>query len=453
MESRQDNDENYLRNLHQQVNNLWLLFNQYNDRYDDPAFASDLLAALQNILAQVQQRLETQYPPYDVRPADSYFAYRGLRSELQSCIDKVQSFQKANWISDEDIRQVRKHIQESQNYLSYFLSHTTQSGAKASNTTQSGAKGAQKSNDSLSRETTENLEESLPLPADEQDLPLYEPQAQPWYPTGRYIYNHIGPDKGREYINSVDVVILVVNNHELDAVLHLLKPLPKQRRIYRTHIGTETYYLGRYGLYCTAVSRCRMGSVGPGSAAHATPRAIALWQPKALIMVGIAFGANRKKHKIADVLVATQIIPYEPQRVGQRREQRGEPLSTNPTLLNRFCNAPGWHFSRPDGREVIVDDGPILSGEKLVDEEEFKAELIDRYPTSIGGEMEGAGLSGAASMEGTPWILVKAICDWADGTKTDRHQPLAAAAAASLVEHVLKHKGALDGLKKSTGQK
>jgi hypothetical protein len=60
--------------------------------------------------------------------------------------------------------------------------------------------------------------------------------------------------------------------------------------------------------------------------------------------------------------------------------------------------------------------------------------------------MEGAGLCAAAIRGRVPWILVKAVCDWADGTKHKGHQPLAAASAASLVHHVFSHATALHGL-------
>ena len=55
-------------------------------------------------------------------------------------------------------------------------------------------------------------------------------------------------------------------------------------------------------------------------------------------------------------------------------------------------------------------------------------------PEAIGGEMEGAGVYAAAGK--TDWILVKAICDWADGTKhvdKEARQKAAATNAAELV--------------------
>ncbi len=82
----------------------------------------------------------------------------------------------------------------------------------------------------------------------------------------------------------------------------------------------------------------------------------------------------------------------------------------------------------------------------MVDNLAFKRQLFQAHPQAIGGEMEGAGVCSAAGRARVPWILVKSICDWGDGKKQDRYQQLAAAAAASLVHHVLSQKNVLDSL-------
>ena len=115
-------------------------------------------------------------------------------------------------------------------------------------------------------------------------------------------------------------------------------------------------------------------------------------------------------------------------------------------LLNRFRNVLGWSFTDPNGVPSGYEVGPLLSGEKLVDNVDFKRPLFDRYPQAIGGEMEGAGVAASAERKRCEWIVVKAICDWGDGTKTSHHQAFAAASAVHLVEHVLNQVGALDAL-------
>lgn len=61
--------------------------------------------------------------------------------------------------------------------------------------------------------------------------------------------------------------------------------------------------------------------------------------------------------------------------------------------------------------------------------------------------MSTVGVYVATAGERLEWILVKGVCDWADGTKNDEYQEMAAASAASLVRHVLADPYALDGLR------
>jgi nucleoside phosphorylase len=155
-----------------------------------------------------------------------------------------------------------------------------------------------------------------------------------------------------------------------------------------------------------------MGSIDRDASMMVTAEMIDAWELKAIIMVGIAFGKDPSKQEIGNVLVSDRIVPYEPERKGSSsREARGIELSSGPVLLNRFRNVVGWSFQRPSGHLCGFQTGPILSGEKLVDDSKFKRELFERYPTAIGGEMEGAGIAAAAARKGREWIVAKAICD------------------------------------------
>ncbi|GEM_PF-6577293 len=264
--------------------------------------------------------------------------------------------------------------------------------------------------------------------------PLTEYQTAEWFvrkvPVAKPADRSVAPA-------SVDIVLMTANEIERDAALKFLTPLPGQTTVLRVHHRGETYFVGQFGAHTTALTMCAMGAVGRDAAILASATAIAAWLPRALIMVGLALGKDDKKQQIADVLVADRIVPYEPQRVGETSVNRAPIPPVGRVLLNRFRNVQGWQFVRPDGRPVTLKIGALLSGEKLIDDKEFKDQLFGRFPEGIGGEMEGAGVFAAAAREGVEWILVKAICDWADGHKDDRYQPLAAAAAVSLVHHVL----------------
>lgn len=188
--------------------------------------------------------------------------------------------------------------------------------------------------------------------------------------------------------------------------------------------------------------QCEMGSVGLGSSLMTISKGINALSPDAVIMVGIAFGLNKKKQSIGDVLVSQQLLLYELQRVGtmkgnaqELRIPRGDRSHASPWLLDRFRNAEAYWHDR-----FQVNFGLILSGEKLVDNVDFREQLKKFEPEAIGGEMEGAGLYTACLDAKVDWILVKAICDWADGHKKrnkKENQQIAAYNAATYLLHVL----------------
>jgi nucleoside phosphorylase len=277
----------------------------------------------------------------------------------------------------------------------------------------------------------------------EQDYVLED---QPWYTQG---FPKI-PEAEKERILSsefkADFVIVTATPIELKAVLRLLKSDQSEDLIpCRIHTPSGQYYLGVFGSYKVVVTQCRMGTRDERGATLVTQKALDIWKPKAVIMVGIAFGKDSAEQKIGDVLVATEIIDYDVVRIElDGIVDRGSRPPSNRNLLVLFEQAHEWEFIRPDKSLCRLISGPVISGDKLVDNPEFKADLFKRFPHAKGGEMEGIGFCSAANSLQKPWILVKAICDWADGKKNDKHQPLAAAAAVDLVHHVLSQKTILD---------
>jgi nucleoside phosphorylase len=241
------------------------------------------------------------------------------------------------------------------------------------------------------------------------------------------------------------IALIVATEVELKQALYRLKPA-KGRKIVKVSFGPDTFFLGRFGQFETVLIKSSMGTEGPRGSMLTVDSVIKTWKPKVAILAGIAFGAKKEKQKPGDILVADAIIPYENQRIGETIVFRNPIAPSSSILLNRFENALGWNFKRPDKSKVSVYAGPMLSGGKLVDSLEFKKTLLDQFPTAIGGEMEGSGIYAAGTRNNTDWIVVKAVCDWADGYKHKDYQELAAASSMSLCEHVLSDRHALDGI-------
>ena len=234
-----------------------------------------------------------------------------------------------------------------------------------------------------------------------------------------------------------DVLLLYVNDKERQAIVDAF-----------THSGAAPAPVLKEGLACLNLGvidgrqilamKTNMGSATPGGAAPKTQAAITRLKPEWIIAVGVAFGMDPGKTPIGTILVSNRVSCYEPQRVGQEGAiQRGVSVPVDGHLhdfLHNVSTPPGW----ADSAEVRF--GEILSGEKLIDDPDFKDQLKQAYPEAIGGEMEAAGILVAAHTAGGAWIIVKAVCDFADGHKgkdKDANQTLAAANAARFVRYAL----------------
>lgn len=238
-----------------------------------------------------------------------------------------------------------------------------------------------------------------------------------------------------------NLLIVTATKIEKDTLHEHLHPLPGQTEILVIQRSKYTYYVGVFGKYFAVHVSCNeMGSAGRSASLLTTSDAITIWAPTAVLMVGIAFGADEGKQKIGDVLVAECIQPYDPQRVGEKGIiMRGKEGPASSLLLDRFKSVTGWNFKQEDGRIPEIITGLLLSGEKLIDNPDFKAKLIAEYPEAKGGEMEGAGIYAACDQKVKDWILVKGICDFADGnkgTEKDKYQKMAIDSAVALCKLV-----------------
>ena len=188
------------------------------------------------------------------------------------------------------------------------------------------------------------------------------------------------------------------------------------------------------------LTQSEMGTSGLDASLQTVRKGIEALNPAAVVMVGIAFGVNEQEQTIGDILVTEQLRPYDLQRVGTHDgalqiRPRGDKPHASPWLVNHLKSADlKWEGAK-------VRFGTVLSGEKLVDNEDFRDQLRALEPEAIGGEMEGAGLYVACQDKKVDWILVKAICDWADGQKAqdkDERQQSAAHNSAAFLLHALR---------------
>ncbi len=241
-----------------------------------------------------------------------------------------------------------------------------------------------------------------------------------------------------------DILLITVTTVEAQAVLHLFAK-ETGGAFQRRFIGDKTYFdLGEIHGARVMLAQSEMGTRGPGGALLVVDEGIRILAPSAVIMVGGAFGLDSRNREIGDILVSQQLLGYELQEIATGEKGQAEILllddrpRASTRLLDRFRGgALDWQGPK-------VEFGLILSGDKLVDSQGFLDQLRKLAPEALGGEMEGTGLYAAAQRRKVDWIIIKAICDWANGDKGQdkiARQEVAAKNATLFTLHVLKQGG------------
>lgn len=245
-------------------------------------------------------------------------------------------------------------------------------------------------------------------------------------------------------------LFVTANEHEREAFES--KFICQEKR----YILGKAYYHGRFGLYpAVYIHLDEQGITNPASVPLVSKLVNEL-VPVAVVMVGIAFGTDKQKQKIGDVLVSDKILPYDSQKILENKTEYKEmPKEVGFQLLNAFKDCREWIHYLPNFERSVVYIGSLLTGSRLVNNYKYRSQLLSDFEEykPIGGEMEAQGIYSMCKLHGiTEWIIVKGICDWGykkDIPKKDVDQKIAANAAVDYCFHVFSRDGVFESLIKS----
>ena len=261
------------------------------------------------------------------------------------------------------------------------------------------------------------------------------------------------------------MLLVVVNKKEDLATRCYLKPLDGHTNVYlhmqgvkhANHSEYAIYQIGKYGA-CPAAIRIVPtiskknggGSIIPMMAYNCFPNL------GAIIGVGVACGVERKV-QMCDVLVSQHIINYDKEKFEKGTE--AEILNASAFLSELFQQIVKWpditikNRLKENGMEMpSIIPGKILSGPYLIDDTKNKKELIEKFASEvIGIEMEGAYLFAEIQDSNAHTIIVKAVCDFGDGSAQEKFHPTAAVLAADYVNKILDNPQLLELLDQKKG--
>lgn len=196
----------------------------------------------------------------------------------------------------------------------------------------------------------------------------------------------------------IDFLILAPLNEERQAVLsHLPNPqrLPPDaqdvRVYYQCDVPTE-FPGGQRGLYRVVItSPLGMGQL---EAATATADAIRRWQPRYVLLVGIA-GGDPEEAALGDVLIGEQFVYYELQKLTDDAAQaRYQSYRADPRLYANAQHLAGWqpavNAARPDDGSPSCLFGVIISGDKVQARAGALKPSPFKVPAELGQQPAGA---------------------------------------------------------------
>lgn len=220
------------------------------------------------------------------------------------------------------------------------------------------------------------------------------------------LYNNFAKE-GIHMKNNGSIVLIAVTTKEMKAMIK------KAREYFPSNMIIEK--VGPKLVYRELINekqkvyfvQSEMGNVGVGSMVNTVHLVCEEFNPKYIIMGGIAFGSDPQKQNIGEILVSKQVWYYERAKMVEKVTlDRGDKIPASAWLLRLFRS------SELEYEKTKIHFGLIASGEKLVNSSEIMDNLKMREPELIGGDMEVAGLASVCEEKKIEWILAKAICDW-----------------------------------------
>ena len=146
-------------------------------------------------------------------------------------------------------------------------------------------------------------------------------------------------------------------------------------------------------------------------------------KPTLTVLSGFCWG-NPDKVSSENVVICSDIISLN----SDSYDQNGIRYKSTP-----YTSSINSSFI--DGKIENTICGTMCSLETLIAQTSKRDEIITKFPHLLGGEMEGFGF--IPSLKSLPWVIVKAVSDFASDDFNREKQIIAAARSASTVQNLL----------------
>lgn len=236
------------------------------------------------------------------------------------------------------------------------------------------------------------------------------------------------------------ILIISALEKELQPILEAIDSPLKPRNM--EEVDGRKYFIYEVSATLTVICTSFLG-MGQINAALAVKDVVNHYGVSKVILTGICGGIDREM-KYGDIIISDQIVDYELAKIKSDNVQvRWNVYRSDFELVQsmRMFKSDSWTsylkraFPGSEYKKPNVYSGIVLSGNKVIANNEEIKRFKKTWDKALAVEMEASGIAAALyQMKNAPsFVMVKAICDFADSEKNDNWQEYAAYASAIFV--------------------
>lgn len=194
------------------------------------------------------------------------------------------------------------------------------------------------------------------------------------------------------------------------------------------------FYVGRLEDKEVVLVKCGIGKV---NAALCAQMLISEFNVDGIVNTGVA-GALHNELDVYDIVISTDAIQHDFDTTVFGDKKGMIPRMDNSIFLadEKLVNA-AYESSKEEVKTHKVVKGRVLSGDIFISSKELKDELVKEFDGYC-GEMEGAAIAHVCYLNKTPFVIIRAMSDKADGSADVTYEEFVGQAAHNSKDIVLR---------------
>ena len=204
----------------------------------------------------------------------------------------------------------------------------------------------------------------------------------------------------------VDIGIIGALAEEVEGIISLLDNHSSES------VGALTFHTGNILGKRVAIARCGVGKVFAAVCAEAM---IIKYAPSLIVNTGVG-GALEKSLKTTDTVIADELCQHD-MDTSPLGDPKGLISGINKIYFKADSRAVKILEKSAERLGLCAKTGRIASGDKFIADKADKEKIVSEF-SAVACEMEGAAIAQTAFVNDTPFAVIRAISDSADGEAT-----------------------------------